>query len=183
MKVTKSTTELYQIRRENKDEDFAWGDVTLTCGAHSVQVMANSDFGSCAYYWCSTGPDPKRFLCSIDIDYAMNKLTSGGAYEPDPDAREIEIKRAIITARRDGRLCYTEAREAWDDMASAVNNLGAGETLLHFLYHHDHFEAVFGDFEGLPSAERMRPDCRGFWDHVWLPLVEYLKAELEAAAA
>lgn len=183
MKVIKQTAELYRIRKETPDEGFTWGDVVLIFGEHSVEVLANSDYGHFAYYWSHTGPNPKQFLTDVRMDYAMEKLSSHNMTEPDPEAREIEVKAAIIRARKNGRLDKKQARESWDDLTADMNDFGVGEAFQCILYNHARFVEIFGDTDGLPGATRVRPNCREFWNRIWLPLVEQLKHELAVGIA
>lgn len=178
MKVTKTTTDLYSVRRETKADPGAWGDISLAFGEHSVNVMINSDYGSFGYYWGATGPDPRKFLCEIDMHYAMNKLTSCNLYEPDPDKYSDEVKESIIGARKEQYLDKDQAREAWDDMLSIVEDSASVDLMYHQLVDHELFEAVFGDHEGLPCATRVRPTVVAFWDNVWKPFVKQLQSEL-----
>lgn len=178
MKVTKETAELYRIRKETSDEGFSWGDVVLIFGQHSVQVLANSDCGHFAHYWSNTGPNPKKFLTTVGMHYAMEKLTGYSHEEPDPEAREREFKIAITRARKDGRLNKQHARESWDDLTAQMNDFGCGEAFIHALYCHPRFAEIFGDADGLPRATQIKPNCREFWNRIWIPLVEQLESEL-----
>lgn len=179
MIVTKTTTDIYHIRGKTAKGWSTWGDVVLIFGEESVLVIAHTDFGTYGYYWSHTGPNPKKFLCEVDIHYAMNKLTSGNLYEPDPEKYEIEIKKQIIEARFQYLLTKEQARGAWIDMLDILNEHQGGDILFHELINHEHFEIVFGDYDGLPSATRVRPSCRGFWDHIWTPLTEQLSTEIK----
>jgi hypothetical protein len=52
------------------------------------------------------------------------------------------------------------------------------DLLFHHLIEHHLFEKVFGEYEYLPSAKRVKPECQCFWNEVWKPLTEQLAAEL-----
>jgi hypothetical protein len=176
MRVTKSQAELYRIR--SGKGSLAWGDITLICGAQSVSVMATSDYGTFDYRWSHCGGEPKAFLCGLDFQYAMKKLTNGNLYVPDPDGYENEIKESIVDSRKNGGLTRVQARTAWDEMLSIHDEYNGGDLFFHALYDHELFERVFGDYEGMPSAEIA--DCRAvdFWGDVWMPFISSLREEL-----
>lgn len=174
--VTKQKIDVYKIRHDNS---CVWGDITVEFGKTSAQVMINSDYGSYAYNWFSTGENPKQFLCDINMDYAMEKLSDYKLYEPDTDKYSEEIKNSIIESRKDERMTKEEARTAWDDMLGVLDDYPSGDIMYHSLIEHEHFDKVFGDFEALPSARRVKPKHVHFWEKVWTPFTDALKIEME----
>lgn len=175
--VTKSTAELYQVRGSGGSE--GWGDITIVCGKESVSFTATSDYGTFSHVCTHCGGNPKQFMCKLDFDYAMKKITIGDLYVPNTAEYPNEIKRSIMTSRRgDCGLTKEEARAAWDDMLIACDQYNGGDLLFNELYHHELFEKVFGDTEYLPSATE--PSCYAvsFWNDVWCPFIEQLKAEM-----
>lgn len=170
MKVTKEQADVYQVRGNN-----TWGDIFVQWGTSDVQVTANTDFGVYGYHWFDTG-NPKRFLCEISRDYAMMELSRHKSMIPDTDRYQEEIEEQIYLSLVDGDLTKEEADRARNEM------LGYGGTdsdiWLTRLVDHDLFKKVFGDIEYLPSAEKMDPQCVGFWENIWLPFVEQLRVEL-----
>lgn len=181
MKVTKSQAELYQVR--SGQGSLAWGNITLICGAESVSVMATSDYGTFDHHWSHCGGEPKSFLCGLDFQYTMKKLTGGKLYIPDPDGYKNEIKKSIIESRREGRgISREEARTAWDEMLAFLDEYREGELLFNALYHHEFFEAVFGDPEYLPNSEKPDHCAVDFWNDVWTPFINSLREELAESA-
>lgn len=173
--VTKTNAEFYYIRGNG----FVWGFIALAIiGKESCQVLCNSDYGHYAYGWTHCGMNPKKFLCRLDMQYAMNKLTNGKLYEPDVDEYENDIKNSIIESRRSGNLTETEARIAWNEMCLLVDEYGCSSILFNELYNHPLFSKVFGSFENMPNSERIRPECQGFWDKIWIPFIEQLRLEI-----
>jgi hypothetical protein len=177
MKVTKSQAELYQVR--SCKGNCAWGDITLICGAQSVSVMATSDYGTFDYSWSNCGGEPKEFLCGLDFQYTMKKLTNGKLYIPNPDGYRNEIKESIITARKDGHgISKEDARTAWDEMLAFLDEYRKGDLLFNALYNHEFFEPVFGDTEYLPSSAQVDHSAVDFWNDVWTPFINSLREEL-----
>jgi hypothetical protein len=176
--ITKSNAELYQVR--STKGRLAWGDIVLICGKNFVSVMASSDFGSFSHDRFSTS-SPKEFLCGMNLEYAMNKLTQGKLYVPDLTLYPSEIKEQIISSRRCHILTRQEARKAWTEMLDICEEHQSSEPLLNALYEHDLFTEVFVDYDGLPSGSKMCSSALSFWNEVWLPFIESLKRELQAA--
>lgn len=180
-RVIKSEAELYQIRQDTGGSN-GWGDIALVCVKESVRVMINSDFGAYAHVWTHCGGNPKEFLTELDFDYCMKKLTNYKHYVKAPEKYPEEVKKRIIEARRENESFSKDmARQAWIDMLNADHD--SGDLYFQELIDHPFFEDVFGEYEYLPSAEKINPRCQMFWDKVWLPFVEQLKSELAEKAA
>jgi hypothetical protein len=111
------------------------------------------------------------------MHYGMGKFTGGNLKEPDPDKYEDEVKAKIIEARRDNELTAKEARDAWEGMLPMLQDYENVNYMFERLINHEHFEKVFGDYEGLPHAERVRPPCEMFWENIWKPFTEFLADE------
>lgn len=173
--VNKGQVDIYKIRHDNS---CIWGDITVEFGKTSAQLMINSDYGSYAYNWFSTGENPKQFLCRLNMPYAMEKLSDYKLYEPDTQKYSGEIKKKIIEGRREDYLTKEQARESWDDMLGILDDYPGGDLLFHGLIEHKHFGDVFGDYEALPSATRVKPKHEHFWNNIWIPFVEELMREM-----
>ncbi|MBL4765070.1 MAG: hypothetical protein JKX67_07310 [Colwellia sp.] len=174
-KVTKSQAELYQVR--SGQGSLAWGDITLICGPHSVSVMARSDYGSFDHHWSHCGGEPKGFLCGLDFQYTMKKLTNGKLYVPYPEGYEKEIKESIIDSRKADGLTRDQARTAWDEMLSIHDEYNGGDLFFQALYEHEFFDKVFVDCEGMPSAKKPCGRAVDFYNDVWTPFIAELKKE------
>jgi len=175
MRVTKSQVELYEVR--SGKGSLGWGNITLKCGDQSVEVVATSDYGTFDFYWSHCGGDPKEFLCKLDFQYAMKKLTSGDLYIPNPDGYENEIKERIIESRKEGRLTKEEAKTAWDEMLLILEEYCSGDLFYNALYNHQLFYKVFGDYDYLPSSTIPNPRAVDFFNEIWKPFTSYLREE------
>lgn len=172
-KVSKSNIESYLIRNGSD-----WGEIAISIREETVNVMVNSSYGHYAYYWCACGMNPKAFLCKINKGYTLQKLTHGKETEIDEDKCLDQIKQAIIDTRRTGDLTADQAREAWDGMVGVWEDRNGYDIAMGHLIDSKYFEQVFGDYEALPSARRLKPECEFFWEKIWMPFVEELKQEL-----
>lgn len=177
MKVTKAEAEVYHIRGKTAEGWSTWGDIVLICSKESVEVLAYTDFGTFGYYWSHCGMDPKRFLCKINKDYTMGKFRGNELYIPDPDEYHEEVKKHIINSRLEGCLTKDQARSAWEDLLTILEDHVEGDLMYQALMESEHFDSVFGDYENLPDATKMDPHCESFWKHIWLPFVANLKEE------
>lgn len=172
--------EHYSIRADHGD----WGEIALKfTGPESVVVMAASSFGSYGHYWSHCGEDPRKALARMDRSYAMEKLSGYDLYEPDTDKWSDEIRRRIIEARRADRLSQETARDCWEEMPAFVDELSDPTLILNALYEHPLFAQVFGDFEGMPSARRIKPAHSGFWNEIWLPFIEQMTGQYKKQEA
>lgn len=176
MTVSKSQAELYQVR--SGEGSLAWGDITLICGTHSVSFVATSDYGTFDYRWTHCGGDPKKFLCKLDFQYAMKKLTGGKLYIPDPSKYGDEIKESIINSRKEEGLTKEQARTAWSEMLSILDEYSEGDLFFHALYDHELFDKVFGDYEYMPRATQPDHCAVDFWNEIWKPFINSLRKEL-----
>ncbi len=183
MPVTKAQIDLYRIRTKMESGWNTWGNISLEFGRESVNVMINSDFGHYAYNWTHTGPDPYDFLCRINRDYAMNKLSDGKLYEPDVEKFGDQVKKSILELRYDRSITKEQARDAWDDLIPITTEYNDANAIWTKLIDSDWFNTIFGDYENLPSAQRVRPEIEQFWKYIWLPFVDHLKEQRAKGAA
>lgn len=177
MFVKKSKAELYQVRSKDTG-DCAWGDIVLICGKNSVSVMITSDYGSFNYYWSNCAQAPKEFLCEIDFNSAMKKLTGGKLKISNPDNYLDEIKESVNAALDGDRITKAEAIVALEEFGDIFDSFTDGDLFFHSLYQHSLFEKIFGDTDGLPSSKVVDPCAVDFWRYIWVPFTEQLKSEL-----
>lgn len=180
MKVTSKTAECYQVTSNN---GYWLASIFLTFGKGSVIVAISSDYGNFAYNWLSCGDNPKAFLASLRFDYAMSKLNGRRPVIPDPDRYQDEVKERIFEALEEKILTQAEAEQALKEMASIEPEPGIIDAYFWQLREHPLFDKVFGDCENLPGAKKQDPLLREFWDFVWVPFCDQLKAELKNEAA
>ena len=171
--VTEVSAQAYDIRNGSE-----WAHVALIMKDKSVNVMINSSFGAYGYYWSNTGKNPKSFLCSIDMNYGMEKLTGYNLYEQDISGYAEHVKQRIIEARIHGYIDSYNARKAWDEMLDIIEEGVTAEQILGELYMHRFFSDVFGDSESLPNCKRVRIACESFWIKLWKPFTDELRKEL-----
>jgi hypothetical protein len=175
-KVTKSQVDIYRVPASHGE---GWGNITVDSGDQSVSILADTDYGVFSHYWPNCGMEPKSFLCGLSFRSAMDKLTGGKVKVPDPSKYAREIKLSVLSAYQNESLTKKKAKQALSDMLGYLDEYAQGEILFYHLYNHDDFEAVFGDFEGMPSSTMVSPSAQSFWDDVWLPFIQSLKEEID----
>jgi hypothetical protein len=76
---------------------------------------AVSDYGNYAFRWTAMGCDWRSFFarCDRSPDYYMSKLGQG-ATEYDGERTLANVKRRILSLRRDRSIDAERAREEWD---------------------------------------------------------------------
>lgn len=144
-----------------------------------------------------------QFLAGCDRGYMMNKLLSGKTTTPDWEASVKELKRALLSRRReDGReadaaqeernergvfgsafggrysrerpgLTKEMAREHWDDF---FGNPWEGDEEIFRRAVTDAPEYVFGSDAYELGRNRLLGWIPYFWDNFWKPFMAYLEA-------
>lgn len=157
----------YYVRNSN----WGWGIIIID--PRNGLVMCYTDYGNYNYAWPHHGEKyPLHFLQKISFDYAMTKFL-GGRKEFDAERTALSMKRHVLEYRRDEAYTAEEAREMWDAIKEAEDEPGEG-----FMYviRDGAFAQHNADWWEMP-VYRFPNDARGFWDHIWRPLMEHIKAE------
>ena len=157
----------YNVRGE-RDEWLA----TVFIGADGV-FSTVSDYGNYGHYWGSPSCDIRAFLCRVDENYLVGKLSP--QWETDIDATEVEVKKTIIRLRRAGTLDAEQARDEWELLSYVRAGNDGGWWAQTTLGQH----AYPGDL-----WQQMRsPQAVLFVERVMPRLVAMLRAELAAEKA
>ncbi len=170
-----TTMRRYTVREPPREErgTGAWiGTFVISDDGYFSTV---SDYGNYAYYWSHAGSCFRSFLARLDSCYLLSKLC-GSRQEYDGNATAKEVKRAIIDARRDGRMGRDEARDEWE-LIGEHSRLESREdfafwwrdTKMPDPYEHAVYE--------YPSQARM------FAERAWPAFAAALRAELAAEKA
>jgi len=176
--IQKTLTETYSMRGEK----CLWAKINLDCGDESVNVMISSDYGDFSHYWGRCGMNPKKFLTTIDMHYAMKKLMHGtdNLYCPDSNERLKSFKKLIIEKRKYNYITKEEARIAWNRIIRIINRTGDNdEVYFNECFNSEEFENIIYDIESIPMDTKMKNMVIEFWEDIWLPFIEYLKKEIE----
>jgi hypothetical protein len=177
MAVTQQLAMLYRVRPDNSS---AWADITIVHDGSILTFLSTSDYGTFSNVWHIDDLDPKVFLCDLDFEYAMKKLTGGKLYVPDTDRYKDEVKASIIESRRCEVLTRISAREAWDELVGIADEYAdSGSVFFHKLAESKFFESVFCDFEGIPRAKKYASDAVNFWENIWPEFKEHLMMEMK----
>ncbi|WP_426106336.1 hypothetical protein [Massilia sp. TSP1-1-2] len=180
MTITKKDIPRYVIRTADGD----YGVVALEVGERSVTVLAESSFGSYCYHWNATGCNPIRFLGNMSRDYAMGKFRGHDYMVFDREKQEQEHRKAVIAKRRERQMEHEDARWCYDEIGHVCDARSLDQYWANFYHNDDLIKHLYGGDIGDQSAET-RPDsqCVGFWESIWVPLMEHLAAETATAPA
>ena len=152
--------------------------ITVEYPGKGVRVSATGQFGNYGYWWAYPGEDPKKFLISLYMDYAMEKLSKEDVWEDDPSKYPQQVKETIIRLRREKRLNQMVARRIYNEMLEITDMFDESSSILNALINHWASTLVFGDYTGLPYARKVRTDIKDFWEYAWKPFIEELKKEV-----
>lgn len=179
--IKKTTTETYTLRGER----CLWAKINLDISGNTVNVMISSDYGSFNYYWCSCGENPKKFLTTISMDYAMGKLMGGyqNMNEPDWESRIKEIKNMVLEYRKERSLNKDKAREIYDYIKNDLNlkmyEFSCDENMyFKELTENRIFDDLFYDFDAIPTHTKLKHIVNEFWEDIWIPFTNFLKEEI-----
>lgn len=175
IKITEKLMKSYEINNNGE-----WATVAIEIGERSAQVIAHSSFGEYAYTWNSTGDNPIGFLKRISFDYAMTKFK--GRYEVyDRDEQEIYLKNKINEYAQNEKV-EKDLKEDYLNQAEEVCASATNTTeFMMLLERSDLLEAIFeGDYSCVDIKTKPDPQCVGFWEEIWKPLMASIK-ELEPA--
>lgn len=143
-------------------------------------VTVASQYGNYAYQWTSIGSGSlASFLCSLDMDYFMEKAAQQSWRELDCEATIKALKNDLIERRREGDYpggCSKEtSREVWDGIEQLE-----GE---HFRTT-DQFFAIYSQIDGLYNffppydvgvTERNTAQANHFWNVIWKAFTGHLR--------
>jgi hypothetical protein len=169
LQITQKLMKSYEINNNGE-----WATVALEIGDKSAQVIAHTSYGEYAYTWTATGDNPIGFLKRISFDYAMTKFK--GRYEVyDRDAQSIylenEVKEYAQRENIEDDLKEDYLAQAEEVSGSAINTT----EFMMLLERSDLLEVIFeGDYSCVDIKTKPDPQCVGFWEEIWKPLMESL---------
>ncbi len=170
--ISEKTITSYTVHAGDGD----YGTVALELGEHSVTVMAESSFGTYGYHWSNTGSDPIGFLQRIRIDYAMGKFRGEEYNVFDRAAQEKELKTRILQDRRQDTIDAEHAREMFDQISEVCEAYTVNEFKSNMYYSGALIRHIYdNDCSEVDAATRPDPQCVGFWESIWRPLMAHLQ--------
>jgi len=165
---------------ENGDITTWTERATFTLDEVTGQVSIQSEYGDFAYRWTSIGKSTlAEFLCSLDMDYFMNKAAGSAWQEMDFDSTIVQLKSDIIEYRREhnwpGGCTKEKARSAWDE----VDSIDGGDvrTPDQFYYHYNQLSDVQDIIPtyDLEICHRIKPTAQYFWDVVMRAFRDHIR--------
>ena len=167
MKVTKQNVVVYQLRELGRG---GWADITIDEGEKSGRISIASDWGNWSNYWGACGESFIDFICDLDIHYFAGKV--GMNRWIDADATMRSWKRQVLEARRREDIEADEAKEIYIEFMELQDC--SGRELITAAYEKEYIGKFF-EYQ-MDTIYDIDPSFKSFWEHAYLPFIEYLKA-------
>lgn len=179
MPISKSVMDCYRLREGGERATICLkGYHLIQEDRHGVELLLNSGYGTFSYHWSHCGEEYRKFLIGLDKAYLLGKLVpSADLIMYDNEATVRDLRRHILTMRREWQVTDSVARELWDETIDLDSFLSADE----FLRACRDCEALTVHIQDIYEFCRTRrhPRYDRFWETVWLPFTATLKKELE----
>ena len=140
------------------------------------QLSILSDYGEWAYWWYSFGDDFKSFLCGINRDYVIEKL-SNGHRELNFEKTIANLKNDIVEYRNDDLISSEEANDYWDGVSNIPYCDDVDLFLFEFALHCGEMYGKMYDGNPVPYVKEYGHHICSFIDKFWGEFVEVLKQE------
>ena len=150
--------------------------IFLNVGETSVDVVVTIYKDAYTHFWQCTGKNPIEFLQQMDVHYFWKKLANNEHLCVDYDRCQLQLKHAILLARKKKHLTASDARSAWTEMLE-LNNHNSHATLDEYnrvLSAHYLSYDIFVDADDYPSAEIIKPELQRYFTDVWQPFIGYI---------
>jgi hypothetical protein len=177
--IKKDIAHVYRVRIEKPL--YGWANITIREWPNGGSIDVQSDYGNYAYSWNSIGDRTLReFLCGLDYHYFMGKTRGGGQMFSLKESIQ-ELRKNVITRRRDGDMDKESARECWDHIKFISEH--SGDTADAFSRE---FEGAYwfvdklygGEYMDIPFCEVDNPECVAFWERIWPIICAEWKKEI-----
>lgn len=179
-----ATSQIWQYRLTTTSGRWV-ADVILRADGFFATV---SDWGNYAYWWTAFGErDFRDFIAGLNAGYVASKIGRREEYKPERTYQNI--RRRILTERREAGLTKESARKEWD----LLGRLAAGEWAdkrekqrANHLGEHE-FRTWYDGTELYDASESacygVPSDVEGFTSEVLPLLKDACRAELDAERA
>lgn len=178
--IKKTSAEVYEVWANGEFACIAIQCHNFSKGKNSGRIMIHSTYGTWGYYWPSTSPLFKQFLCELDMPYTAVKFAAKDVFDEEATLKAMmdDLKEALDN----GYLNLTEYHDAINAIKDRMKSPdGSFETW----FYNDSDENILYDHFGagmdLPIRENPDPQFKSFWDLLWPLFVQKLKEELSEA--
>lgn len=178
------------VVKENKLVDYytvrnggEWGSIFIRSYKGGGIFSALTSFGDYSYHWGGVGEKTfKEFLSRLDYCYFMGKTTKRHGQIFDFEKSQKQLFKMIVDTRKSKEIDAVQAREFYEEVES-LEYCTSDDSWYHQIYsedfNHELFELVIGDYENIPNETKECPQCMGFWNRIYKPLIEEFKKEKE----
>lgn len=143
------------------------------------EILIHSSFGSFCHTWTNCSVPFKQFLIGIGFESFMRKCLGESFESFDGEASFTEVKRAILTSRREGELTRESAQALWQDLHQVDDVAVTSEYNFYRA-----LEDLCGDDSVLGQVHEYvihspSDQAQTFWTELWPVFKGMLESELE----
>lgn len=164
--------EYYTVRN-----GYEWGSIFIYSYFKGGIFSALTSFGNYSYHWGSVGGTFKEFLSQLDYCYFMGKTTKKHGTIFDFETSQKQLFKMVLDARKCGSIHQDQARDFYN-FIERMDYCTDGENFCHELYNSELYDEIICDYESIPDATKPCPQCLGFWNRIYKPLIEEFKKEI-----
>lgn len=154
-----------------RNSDWGWGIIIID--PRNGMVLCYTDYGNYNYNWSHRGEQSIfQFIGKISFDYAMSKFL-GAKQTVNVERTLLAFRKHVLEYRREESHTAEDAREMWDALNEAEDEGFHGSSLGHFLAASPIAENIDEWYDFI--CYEHPSEARGFWDHIWTPLVAHIQ--------
>lgn len=184
--ITKKMIQAYEVRNDGEFGNVSIEEISYSSfdnDRHACRVMITSSFGDYGYFWSHCGGRGKKFLTHMSMDYAMGKFMGSRLDVFDFDATIIDMKKPLLEEVRKRDINPDLARAFWDAIKNIESERPDNENMF-VLICREQFDEIDTNDDRFSepwhyTKKKYDPAAVGFWNTIWLPLMDELRAELE----
>ena len=183
--IKKKMIQAYEVRNDGDFGNISIEEISYQREdgpRHACRVMVTSSYGDYGYFWNHCGVRGKKSLIGMSMDYCMGKFMGKSLDVFDLDATIKAMKKPLVEAMRKREISRTLAREYWDCIENIESERPNNESMF-VTACYEHFSDLRNDDRYSEpwhyTATRYDSNAVGFWNEIWLPLMDELRAELE----
>lgn len=129
-----------------------------------AQLTCNTAFGIVGTFFGSMGSPAAQFLSHCNKDYIIGRLWGLRSDVYDGGVAQRELRRSVLSDRKQRELTHDEARDLLDAIDCADLDTEHGFQAL--VYGNRHFYQSFSEGGG-SDYKVPNPQAEGFWEDLW----------------
>ena len=183
--ITKKMIQAYEVRNDGDFGNVSIEEISYQVEGrerHACRVMTTSSFGDYGYFWSHCGVRGKKSLVGMSMDYCMGKFMGRELQVFDLDATLKAMRKPLLEDLRKREITSRMAREYWDCIDNIESERPDSESMFVTMCY-EHFSGIRNDDRYSEpwhyTTTRYNSEAIGFWNKIWMPLMDELRVELE----